>query len=83
MARGFRDEHTRPVDTYDAFREYIAAGKGFALSHWCGNTACERKIKEDLSVTIRCIPFEGEKEDGACVACGGKSGRRVIFAKAY
>ena len=30
---------------------------GFALSHWCGNADCEEKIKEELKVTIRCIPF--------------------------
>jgi prolyl-tRNA synthetase len=34
-------------------------------------------------VTIRCIPLEGEMERGACVVCGGKSSKRVVFARAY
>jgi prolyl-tRNA synthetase len=56
---------------------------GFALSHWCGSQECETKIKEDLSATIRCIPFDEQKEQGACVGCGKTSQQRVVFAKAY
>ncbi len=56
---------------------------GFVLSHWCEDEACETKIKEELKVTIRCIPFEGEEEKGACICCGKESKRRVVFAKAY
>jgi len=51
-----------------------------------GNERCEEKIKADLSVTIRCIPAnaeDAEKETGSCIACGGKSDRRMVFAKAY
>ncbi len=56
---------------------------GFAHSHWCGSGDCEARIKEDLTVTIRCIPTGGETEQGRCICCGGKSDRRVVFAKAY
>ncbi|MBU4011951.1 MAG: proline--tRNA ligase, partial [Proteobacteria bacterium] len=56
---------------------------GFALSHWCGSDECESRIKEDLSVTIRCIPFDIENEKGECVYCGRPSTNRVVFAKAY
>lgn len=34
---------------------------GFALTHWCGDPAVEEKIKADLNVTIRCIPFEDDE----------------------
>jgi prolyl-tRNA synthetase len=53
------------------------------LAHWCGNDACEAKIKEDLTVTIRCVPFDAEDEAGRCICCGQPSRRRVVFAKAY
>ena len=56
---------------------------GFAMSHWCGSEECESKIKEDLNVTIRCLPFDAEKEDGRCICCGAPSTQRVVFAKAY
>jgi prolyl-tRNA synthetase len=56
---------------------------GFAHSHWCGDEACEARIKEDLGVTIRCIPLDAQQEKGACIACNQPSPRRVVYAKAY
>jgi prolyl-tRNA synthetase len=73
---------------YDYFtpkaREESGIHGGFSYSHWCGSGDCETKIKNDLTVTIRCIPFNCEKEDtGTCICCGKKSSQRVVFAKAY
>jgi prolyl-tRNA synthetase len=57
---------------------------GFSYSHWCGSASCETKIKDDLGVTIRCIPLKEEYGDeGVCICCGAKSPQRVVFAKAY
>jgi prolyl-tRNA synthetase len=56
---------------------------GFAFAHWCEGRDCEEKVKNDLRVTIRCIPFSQEKEEGKCIVCGRKSLQRVVFAKAY
>jgi len=47
------------------------------------NHPAKKKIKEDLKVTIRCIPFNTKEETGNCICCGKPSTRRVIFAKAY
>jgi prolyl-tRNA synthetase len=90
-ARDFRETHTRQIDQksdFDAFFTPRNADKpeihgGFALSHWCGRAECEARIKEDLTVTIRCIPFDLAAEKGACICCGETSAQRVIFAKAY
>ena len=30
-------------------------------------------MKQDLSVTIRCIPFDSPDEAGTCIYCGAKS----------
>jgi prolyl-tRNA synthetase len=90
-ALAFREQHTRPIDNGEEFRRFFTPRNqdqpeihgGFALSHWCGSAACERQIKEDLAVTIRCVPFAGEAEPGRCVCCAERSRRRVLFAKAY
>jgi prolyl-tRNA synthetase len=87
----FRKNNTiiidEPKDFYNFFtpknQEKPEIHGGFALSHWCGSGVCESKIKDDLSVTIRCIPFDSETEAGKCVCCGKDSDKRVIFAKAY
>jgi prolyl-tRNA synthetase len=90
-ALDFRNAHTRDIDDWKAFdRFFTALNKekpeihgGFAMSHWCGSTDCESKIKDALTVSIRCIPFDASPEQGRCICCGGVSPRRVVFAKAY
>lgn len=90
-AKAYREENTVKIDTNTDFYAFFTPDNadkneihgGFALSHWCENAACEEKIKDDLSVTIRCVPFDAVDEEGTCVCCGARSGKRVIFAKAY
>lgn len=77
-----REEHTYKVDSYDEFKEKIENG-GFFLAHWDGTTETEEKIKEETKATIRCIPLDGEEEEGVCMVTGKPSKRRVIIARAY
>ena len=77
-----REENTFKVDSYDEFKEKIENG-GFFLVHWDGTTETEEKIKEDTKATIRCIPLEGEEEEGVCMVTGKPSKRRVIVARSY
>lgn len=73
---------TTKVDTWEEFKTQIEKG-GFILAHWDGTTETEEKIKEETKATIRCIPLDGEEEDGKCVYTGKPSKRRVIFARNY
>jgi len=87
----FRETNTRAIGVRDDFYSFFTPldpekseiHGGFALSPWCGEDACEEKIKEDLGVTIRCIPFVADAENGKCVCCGRSDSQPVIFAKAY
>lgn len=87
----FRDENCVKIDTKEDFYAFFTPKNkqkpeihgGFALTHWCGDPKVEEQIQKDLSVTIRCIPDEGEKEPGTCPFTGKPSDQRVIFAKAY
>jgi prolyl-tRNA synthetase len=83
-AQAFLESRTRHVDSYEEFkRELEGEQRGFLLAHWCNDPACEARIKEETRATIRCIPLEGEAEEGACVLCGGVSGSRVVFGRSY
>lgn len=90
-ALSFREENTRKIDDQKEFYRYFTPKNsnqpeihgGFAFSHWCGDATCEEKIKEDLKVTIRVIPFDAPEEEGSCIACGKASHKRAIFAKSY
>ncbi|MDX9785507.1 MAG: proline--tRNA ligase [Desulfobacterales bacterium] len=90
-AAGFLKNNTHDIDERGLFYDFFTPKNqekpeihgGFASSHWCGESACEAAIKEDLSVTIRCLPFSAQKIPGTCIYCGKPSPGRVIFAKAY
>ena len=82
-AVAFRNDNTREVDDWDEFVKVIEEKGGFLMAHWCESADCEAKAKAETKATIRCIPFDQKKEKGECVVCGGKSGGRVVWAKAY
>jgi len=82
-AKNFRTEHITEVDDFDAFKEVLASKGGFVSAHWDGTSETELAIKEATKATIRCIPIDGEREQGSCVYSGKPSNQRVLFAKAY
>ena len=79
----FRNENTRNADTWDDFKDILENKGGFILAHWDGTAETEQKIKEETKATIRCIPMDGDREEGKCIYSGKPSKQRVIFARAY
>jgi prolyl-tRNA synthetase len=80
-AKQFRDDHTQDPADYAGFR--IAVENGFAVSGWCGDAACEEKVKQDTKATIRCIPFDPPGGKGRCIVCGKDASQKAVFGKAY
>ncbi|MBQ3391942.1 MAG: proline--tRNA ligase [Lachnospiraceae bacterium] len=76
-------EHTYSAATPEEFKEAFKETKGFVKAMWCGSRECEEKIKEDMSVTSRCIPFEQEKLADTCVCCGRPATKMVYWGRAY
>jgi prolyl-tRNA synthetase len=86
-ALAFREENTSEIDSKEEFYEFFSAADtgaqgGFAMVHWDGDVKWEEQVKNDLKVTVRCIP-QGEGESGTCIFSGNPSPRRVVFALAY
>jgi prolyl-tRNA synthetase len=82
-ARKFVADNTTRVSSWDEFRQIMAGRRGFLIAGWCGDAACEAKIKEETKATVRVIPIEGDARPGSCVRCGEPSEREVYFAQAY
>ncbi len=84
-ALAFREAHTYEAADYESFAEISRTKPGFIKAYWCGDVACEDKIKADLSVTSRCMPMNGSEapEDAVCVCCGRKAKKLVYWGKAY
>jgi prolyl-tRNA synthetase len=81
-AKKYRDEGIRTANSYAEFKTMIEA-PGFIWAHWDGTAETERKIQEETQATIRCIPFDGPADAGACMVTGQPSAKRVLFARAY
>ena len=82
-ARAHRDSHTYTAVNYDEFKEIIATKPGFVKAMWCGDQACEDKIKEETTATSRCMPFDQEQLSDVCVCCGKPAKAMVYWGKAY
>ena len=75
-------EHTSEVRNMEELNDRLAKG-GYAKMMWCGEQACEDKIKELTNATARCMPFNQTPFDDVCPICGKKAKKVVLFAKAY
>ncbi|MBQ1823496.1 MAG: proline--tRNA ligase [Lachnospiraceae bacterium] len=82
-ARAHMAAETTEAKTAAEFKAHFEKGNGFVEAMWCGDRACEDKIKEELGVTSRCMPFEQKEISGTCVCCGKPAHKMVIWAKAY
>jgi len=82
-AREHRDAHTYAAKNYEEFKQIFHEKAGFVKAMWCGCQDCEDKIKEELSVTSRCMPFEQEQLSDVCVCCGRPARKMVYWGKAY
>ena len=93
-AKKFQDSHTRMIESKEEFYKFFTPQSsakpeihgGFALAHWNGSREVENQIKNDLKVTIRCIPLDdpaNPPEAGVCIFSGEASPRRVVWAKSY
>ena len=58
-------------------------GHRFVRAMWCGDEACEDKIKEVTGVGSRCIPFEQKELSDKCICCGKPAKHMVYWGKAY
>jgi len=79
----FRTDNTHRVDNWEEFKDIMKNRPGFVMAHWDGTRETEIKIKEETKATIRCIPFDSQKEEGKCIFSGKPSDKRVLFALAY
>lgn len=79
----FREEHFHSVDSMDELKAAMEEKRGFALAGWCGDDACEAKVKEETGATSRNIPFEPAESKSSCICCGKPAQHTVVFAKAY
>ena len=80
-ALAFRDSHIQDVTNMEELGE--AVQHGFARAMWCGDRACEDRIKELTAASSRNMPFDQTPIGDTCVCCGKKADKLIYFARAY
>jgi len=81
------NQHTRAVDSLEAFERFFKEEGGFAIAFWC-EAAIDHPLLTKLKVTPRCIPLVGSRfrptqRQGICIFTGEKTGVEVVFGLAY
>ena len=77
-------EKTSDAKNYDEFIDVAQNKPGFIRAMWCGDSACEDKLKEVTGgVKSRCIPFNEENLADTCVCCGKPAKHMVVWGRQY
>jgi len=78
-----REEKTTAAANLDEFIKNINENQGFIKAMWCGDEACEDKIKAETGAHSRCIPFTSENISDKCICCGKPAKHFVIWGRQY
>lgn len=77
------NEHIYAAVTMPEFADLVENSPGFVKAMWCGDAACEEKVKQETGATSRNIPFNEEKLADTCICCGKPAKHMVYWGKAY
>ena len=78
-----RAEKTSVAYSLDEILQSLETNQGYVKTMWCGDVACEDKIKETTGAHSRCIPFEQEHLADTCPICGKKADTMVVWGRQY
>ena len=78
-----RTARTVSCTTMAEIEKAAAETTGFIKTMWCGGADCEKKMKDDVALSSRCMPFEQENLSDVCPICGKPATTFVIWGKSY
>ena len=77
------DEHIYPAYSLEEAKELQEKHGGFIKTMWCGEEACELKMKDVAGMSSRCIPFRQEHLGDVCPICGKPANKMIYWGVAY
>ena len=77
------EQHIFPAKSIEEAKQLQAEHGGFIKTMWCGEEACELKMKEEAGMSSRCIPFEQEELAETCACCGKPAKHMIFWGVAY
>ncbi|MBR1455889.1 MAG: proline--tRNA ligase [Oscillospiraceae bacterium] len=77
------DEHIFAASSLEEAKALQAEHGGFIKTMWCGELACELRMKEEAGMSSRCIPFAQEDLGETCACCGKPARHMIYWGVAY
>ena len=77
------EKHIYAASSIDEAKQLQAEHGGFIKTMWCGEEACELKMKEEAGMSSRCIPFKQEQLGETCACCGKPAKHMIFWGVAY
>ena len=78
-----REEKTTVAYTLDEIVKNMDENQGYVKTMWCGDEACEDKVKEATGAHSRCMPFNQEHLADTCPVCGKKADKMIVWGRQY
>ncbi|MDR0741025.1 MAG: proline--tRNA ligase [Puniceicoccales bacterium] len=84
-ARAFREQNTKQITSKEEFAEFFENQGGYAATFFEENRPLEEAMKEQFSVTIRCILADDTDKNpmGVCAFTGKPTSQKVVWSKSY
>ena len=77
------EKHIFAASSIEEAKQLQAEHGGFIKTMWCGEEACELKMKEEAGMSSRCIPLKQEKLGETCACCGKPAKHMIYWGIAY
>ena len=78
-----RENRTYSAATMEEVLKLASEKSGYIKTMWCGDLACEEKMKEEVGLSSRCMPFEQEHISDVCPCCGKPAKHMIYWGVAY
>ncbi|MBR6209455.1 MAG: proline--tRNA ligase [Oscillospiraceae bacterium] len=82
-ARKNLEEHCYPAYSLEEAKQIQEEKGGFIKTMWCGELACEMRMKEEAGMSSRCVPFKQEQLSDVCPICGKPAKKMIYWGVAY
>ena len=77
------EDHTYSASTLEEAKQIQEEHGGFIKTMWCGEEACELKMKDVAGMSSRCMPMEQEHLGDTCAICGKPAQHMIYWGVAY
>ena len=78
-----KNNKTTVAYSLEEIEKNLAENQGYVKTMWCGDRACEDKVKEVTGAPSRCMPFEQEHLADTCPICGKKADKMIVWGRQY